>query len=117
MSELGAFIGGEIEPAMVFPLAEHLCDEMEARGWTTPDVAMRMGGTTRDEIKEDLLALNLLMAVQDDNLRVDDATLRKLAAAFDVSEQLFRNLDETWRRWPQRRSEFAPPESIYGITD
>jgi hypothetical protein len=102
---------GEREPAEVFCLAEFLYDEMEARGWQTDDVAARMGGA---DPWRDLMVLNLIMCVHKDALIVDDATFRGLARAFDVSEDMLRNLDAVWRRWPERRSAFTPPESIFG---
>lgn len=102
----------EIEPAEVFCLAEFLCDEMIARGWTTDDVGTRMN-TLRGPYMN-IAVVDLLMAVQKDGLLIDDETFAGLASAFDVSETCLRNLDATWRKWPDRRSPFSPPESIYG---
>lgn len=100
--------------AEVFPLAEHLADEMIARGWNTFDVAARMGGVTAKEIGMDLLIVDLLMCVHDDNLLIGDEEFHKLARAFDVSEEYLRNLDKVWRDHPDRRSPFTPPESLFG---
>jgi len=102
------------EPAEVFPLAEYLCDEIQARGWTTIDVALRMGGATEHEIAKDLLAVDVLLCVQNDKLEVGDRLFTALAKVFDVSEEFLRNLDAMWRRWPAKRAEFTPPESIFG---
>lgn len=100
-------------PAEVFPLAEHLCDEMQSRGWTTEDVAARM--SDRRQYSERLLCIDLLMvACNDDRIRTSDETLNELAAVFDVSVEYLRNLDATWRAYPDRRSPFVAPESIYG---
>lgn len=101
-------------PAEVFPLAQFVCEEMEARGWTSDDVAIRMGYKTDEEYGLDLFSFGLLMSVQEDGLLVGDELFRKLALAFDVSEEYFRNLDATWRKWPDRRVPFECPDSLFG---
>lgn len=98
-------------PAEVFHPSEYICDELEARGWTTLDVAKRM--KTSRAWAHDLFCIDLYLCVHDDNLFLDDETCEGLARAFDVSPQLFRNLDTSWRKWPDRRSPFTPPESIF----
>jgi len=109
MSENGA-------PAEVFCLAEFLFEEMEARGWKTEDAVIRMGETDPKKIAVDLVTLDLLMVVQDDKLLVGDSMFRKLAVAFDVNEDYFRNIDSGWREHPDRRSPFKCPESVFGTT-
>ena len=104
----------ERAPAEVFSLAEMLCDEMTARGWTTDDVALRMGGRTADAIARDVLVVALLISVQKDGLLIGDGTFAGLARAFDVSEEYLRNIDAGWRRWPDRRSPFEAPEALFG---
>lgn len=101
-------------PAEVFCLAEYLADEMTARGWTTSDVARRMG-PGRNYVK-DKLALDITMAVSPkrDGLLIDDDAFASLATAFGVSEQYLRNLHATWQKWPDRRSPFTCPEELYG---
>ena len=101
-------------PAEVWPLAAHLAEEMEARGWQTQDVAIRMGGRTPMDMAKDLLVLDLLMCVHSDKLLTSDKEFDKLALAFDVSADFFRNLDAMWRKWPDRRVKFKPPEHIFG---
>lgn len=101
-------------PAEVFCLAESLSDEIIARGWTTEDVAVRMC-TSRGPAM-DLLIIDMLMCVQDDGLLIDEETFDGLARAFDVDPQFFRNLHAIWTQWPDRRSPFEPPESIFGPT-
>jgi hypothetical protein len=100
-------------PAQVFCLAEFLCEEMEARGWRTEDVVARMSADA-DEFVVNLLALDLMMCVQDDKLLVGDRQFAGLAKAFGVSEEFFRNLDDMWRKRPDRRAPFSPPDSIFG---
>ena len=108
--------GGGVErvPAEVFPLAEYISDELVARGWTTADAAIRMGGATEHQIAIDLLCLDLLMCVHKDNLLVGDRLFAGLSKAFGVSEQYFRAVDDTWRRHPDRRLPFEPPDAIFG---
>ncbi len=96
-------------PAEVFPLAEYLVEEMQERGWKTGDLALRMPG----EYGLNLFCLEVMLAVSDDRLLIDDSTFAGLSAALDVSEEMLRNLDEAWRQWPDRRSEFAAPEEIF----
>lgn len=101
-------------PVEVYPLAMFLCEEMEARGWKTDDVAMRMGGKTADDIARDLLAFNLIISVQSDALVLSDEDFDALSLAFGVSTEMLRNLDSAWRRWPNRRVDFSAPDTIYG---
>lgn len=96
-------------PAEVFPLAEYVVEELQHRGWKTGDAALRMGR----EYGTDLFCLELLIAVDDPDLIIDDGTFAGLARAFDVSETMLRNLDATWRQWPDRRSKFEAPEEIF----
>jgi len=103
----------ECIPAQVFCLAELLSDELIARGWTTDDVAARMGGN-EDQFIKDLLAVNLIMCVHKDKLLIGDRLFDGLAKVFDVDPMFFRNIDAGWRQYPDRRSPFEPPESIFG---
>lgn len=100
-------------PAEVFCLAELLSDELMARGWTTTTVALRMGGDI-EETAKNLLAIDLLMCVQDDNLLVGDRLFDGLTKVFEVDSTYFRNIDATWRKHPDRRSPFEPPDAIFG---
>lgn len=104
----------ERAPAEVYALADHLCDEMVVRDWTTTDVALRMGGNSARDFAIDLLSLDLLMCVQEDGCLVGDELFDKLAVVFEVSPDYFRNLDDAWRKWPDKRVAFEPPQSIFG---
>lgn len=100
-------------PAQVFCLAELLSDEMVARGWTTTDVALRMGGD-EEQFAKNLLALDILMCVHEDKLLIGDRMFDAMTKVFDVDPMFFRNIDAAWRENPDRRSPFTPPESIFG---
>ena len=101
-------------PAQVWPLASYIAEEMEARGWTTDDLALRMGEHTAEGVGVDMLTAMLLLSVQDDKLLVGDEMFAKLSVAFDVDEMYFRNLDAVWRNNPDRRAAFEAPESLFG---
>lgn len=102
------------EPAEVFSLAEHLYDEMVARGWKTEDAAIRMGsakGAARD-----LLYLDILMCVPDEKLLIGDDAFDDLGRAFDMSSEYFKALHAQWLKYPERRSRFEVPDEIFGPT-
>ena len=103
----------ERKPAAVFSVAEMLCDEIVARGWTTEDVARRMN--TGRPFANDLFIIDLIMTVQDDGLLIDDITFDGLSAALGVSNWYFRNIDAAWRKWPDCRQMFVPPDSIFSL--
>ena len=99
----------EREPVEVFCLASYLAEEMEARGWTSSDVGVRMGGETA----LDTLTVDLLLAVQDDNLIISGDTYRALERAFGVSEGFFERLDSAWHKYPDRRVPFDAPDFLF----
>lgn len=101
----------EREPAEVFCLAEFLAEEMEARCWTASDVASRMSDK-RSHFQNGML-VNMVLAIQDDRLLKDDHLLEELARAFDVDDDFFKNLDEAWRAWPDKRRPFHCPEHLF----
>lgn len=107
-------MSAELEPAEVFPLAEYLYDELKARGWTTEHCALHMGYKTDEEYGLDVLTLDFLMCVQEDGCLVGGDLFRKLALAFDVSEDFFRNIDKVWRENPDKRAKWECPEDIFG---
>lgn len=78
--------------AAFFHPAKYIREEMRARGWQPTDVAARMGG---DPIRN-LLEVELYLAVQDPRLRLGDDGAARLARAFDVSPDLFLNLETAW---------------------
>ena len=98
-------------PAQVWPLASYLAEEMKERGWDSVDVAHRM--ENRRRLDCNLMCLQLILAVQDDGLLIDDETFYGLAKAFGVDEKFFRNLDATWRKFPSRRVKFTCSEDLF----
>lgn len=98
-----------IEPAEVFHIGEFLCDEMEAREWTTADVARRMPG----DPSRNQMMVDVIICVRRPGLLIGDDTFAALAQAFDISEQYLRGLDAEWRKYPDRIAAFEPPESIF----
>lgn len=75
-------------------VSEFIQDELDARGWTLEHLAHQMGG----DYGLNLLSLQMLYAVHDPNLLVDEETDRGIARAFGVSDGLFIRLHEAWRR-------------------
>ncbi len=102
----------EIVPVEVYPLAEFLCDELQARGWTTSDLAERMNNG-REYYRNKVIA-DLVMAVHKDGLLIDDDTFEGMSTALGISTEMLRKLDAKWRNWPDRRAAFECPESIFG---
>lgn len=82
--------------------AEHVSvfleDELNARGWSRVDLAKRMGG----DILTNLCALDFLYWQKDapresaKQMYLGGLT-SQFARAFEVSENLFRNLEKSWR--------------------
>ena len=101
-------------PAEVFCLAEHLYDEMVARGWKTEDAAVRM--QTKRGAALDLFFLDIIMCVPDEKLIIDDDVFEGLGRAFGMPPQFFKNLHADWSKYPDRRSKFEVPDEIFGPT-
>jgi len=95
-------------PASVWPLASHLIDEMDHRGWTAVDVAARMPG----EYTRNVALVNVLLAVQTDKMIIDRSVTEPIAVAFDVSWQFFQNLHDAWKNHPEAREPFQCPEHV-----
>ena len=101
-------------PAEVFCLSSYLCEEIQARGWTTEDVAVRM--QTPAGARMDLFRIDIIMCVPDEQLIITDDIFAGLARAFDVSEQMLRNIHAIWLKYPDRRYQFDVPDEIFGPT-
>jgi len=101
------------EPVEVISLAEFLAEEMIEREWTAVDVAARMGGRDTKQRSIDLLTVQLLLAVQEDNLVISPTLYRQLEHAFGVSEGFFESLDKPWHQYPDRRRPFTAPEFLF----
>lgn len=76
-------------------LAEILQEEMDERGWTKDDLALRMG-PTHDDFGINRLALDLFMEVRKPNVILGAMDVQ-FAIAFGVSKEFFNNLHEAWR--------------------
>jgi plasmid maintenance system antidote protein VapI len=95
MSEL------ELRPAAYrAPVADYIEEEMLERGWSVSDLAVRMGGDSPSDVGRDQLAIELLFACRNErNIRLGEETALRLGRAFDVSPELFRNLEKSWIEW------------------
>ncbi len=87
------------DPREIERLAEHpsayIAEEMETRGWSRADVANRMGVEC---CARNLFALDLYLEAGPSfpSLRLGQDTADRLARAFDVSPDLFLNLEAAW---------------------
>ena len=99
-------------PAEVFCMQSFVAEEMIERGWTTEDVAARMN--TKQGAALDLFYLNIIMCVPDEQLLIEDDFFEGLGRAFDVSPTFFKNLHETWIKYPNRRVAFDAPDELFG---
>lgn len=80
-------------PAEVFHPSVFIQEEMDARGWSRDDLALRMGG----DFATDRLALEVYFILQHKrSMRIGDKFARQLARAFDVSPEFFLNLERIW---------------------
>ena len=80
-------------PAETFPPSQFVQDELDARGWTTADLAQRMGG----DLGINQLSIELMIAVDDKNFLMARETAEGLARAFGTSVEFWENLDRAWR--------------------
>ena len=96
------------KPAEVFCLGEFLADEMQARGWTSYDVAKRMPG----DYRKNLLIVAFTLSLQDENLLLSKDVAALLAGAFEVSPDYIENLHRAWLENPEGRQPFECPENL-----
>lgn len=79
-------------PVEVWPPGLFIQEELDARGWSHDDLHAKLGPDPIDH-----LAVDIVLAVHDKNLIVDEQTAAALGRAFDVSPEFFLNLDRAWR--------------------
>jgi plasmid maintenance system antidote protein VapI len=96
--------------ARLFHPAEFIYDELLERGWTTWAAVQAAGGDERD-----CLALDLYLCIQAPGCRLGNLA-ETLAKAFDVSQELFTNLESMWLKAPERSERFDPPEWIFAAS-
>lgn len=86
---------------MTFHVGEYIQEELEVRGWSTADCAIRMGGDLAiNEYSLDIL-LAAVDAPQDHAIRellLDKETADGLAKVFGASSQLWLNIDSSYHR-------------------
>lgn len=91
-------------PAECFHPSEFVKEELEARGWTLDDLAMRMATSEWGLIR---LTLDMFMLVSPDdaNMRIGEDMDRQLCAAFGVSQGFFLRLETQWLEWKNRQQQ------------
>jgi plasmid maintenance system antidote protein VapI len=81
------------EQIRAWPVGDYINDELVARNWTIGDLARRMSGDT----EQNILSVELLLAVNDPNLYLGLEMADQLARVFDVSPDFLLNLDKAYR--------------------
>ena len=76
-----------------FHFSDFIKEEMDERGWSIQELAIRMHWK---EIGLDILALEFLMACPD--VTLDDESAGRMALAFGVSKEFLVNLDKSCRQ-------------------
>lgn len=95
-------------PAMVWPLADYLAEEMDERGWTCVDVARRMPG----EYSSNIGVINVVLACCQKEFIVSKDLAKRIATAFDVSPQYILKLHQVWTENPAARQPFECPNHL-----
>lgn len=82
-------------PAKAWHPSVFIQEEMDARGWSRDDLAIRMGG----DFGVARLALDFYFEAgpADPDLLIGDGA--EFARAFGVSAEFFLNLEKIWRTW------------------
>lgn len=90
-------------PAEHPPLGSYLLEEMQERGWTSAEVARRIGGTEKEigiwELTVDML---IFMSDRPDVILGQD-TADALGKAFDTSPEYWSNLHNGYRTWAKAK--------------
>ena len=84
-----------VQSGTAFHPSEFIAEELEARGWSRIDLAVRMGG----DASKNLLVWDLYCEVgpTDPRMQLGAETARQIGDAFGVSPELFLNLEAAWR--------------------
>ena len=80
--------------AQCFHVNALVTEEIEARDWSTLDLARRMGG----DVEANLCVLDL-MTLEAPGLLLGKEVAEKLARAFGTSAELWLNADAAWQEW------------------
>lgn len=80
---------------MIVHPSELIQEELDERGWTRDDLALRMGGAT--SLNRLTLDMYFDVGPNEPNLLLGEETSRQLAKAFGVSPKFFLDLHSAWR--------------------
>lgn len=89
-------------PAECFPVGEYIADELEARGWTTRDLAERMGGDV--DLNQCTIELTIACGVSHPQVSMGTETAQGLSRAFGTSADVWLNLDRAYRECREHRA-------------
>lgn len=88
-------------PAEAFHPSVFIAEELEARGWSLDDLALRMPGDFG--INRCALDFYMTIGAETPGLRIGESA-SALAAAFGVSPELFANLERAWVDHPTTKA-------------
>lgn len=81
------------------PVGSYIQEELTARGWTTADLAARMGDTEKERAIWEL-TLDLLIVCGDrPDILLGQETADALGRGFETSPQYWANLHDAHQRW------------------
>lgn len=78
-----------------WPPGHFIAQEMRARGWTSRELALRIGGDARTVALNEF-AIDLVIAVSDKRLRLGHDLIMGMARAFGVAPAFFERLEQLW---------------------
>lgn len=80
------------------PVGYFIKEEMEARGWSQWDLALKMGGDRFQDIQINYLTLDFLFGLPDEkNLFIGNDAAEQIGQAFGVSKEFLINLDHSYK--------------------
>lgn len=96
----------EDKAVSVFHPAEYICEELQARGWTTADLVAAAGGDAVD-----ILAVDLYLCVHQDSVIIGSLS-DLFARGFGTSVEYWRDLHQAWLDNPDVREPFEAPDEL-----
>ena len=94
--------GSLVDLAEAFPVGQFIAEELKARGWTAPELALRMGWSTGHDAELNQLSVEMLIACPD--ARVGDLGATQLGLAFGVPAEFFLNLERSYFAWKDKQA-------------
>lgn len=87
-------MSNDFVPAQAIPTWEYIEDELNARGWTREELAIRMGGDSR----VNLCTMEFLEHLDDPRVKLGRRFAEGLSRAFGTGAEVWMNIDASYRR-------------------